>query len=140
VASRRRAGRQLRHATTFESPGEWGREHFEGLENLEPYELEDVWLDAAASIVAPYVDPDIDPLPADIFGHGEWIAIAAGLNFDGPGTTVTPTSLWAYFAAMPDPPAADVDEVSAALVTLVAIPGGLGVGDAEATSLGMSTD
>lgn len=74
--------------TYFLTASDWAGDELEDVERLEPVELEDAWIGAAASIVAPYEFPDVEPLPADVLVHPDWLTIAVGLNRAGPGEVV----------------------------------------------------
>jgi hypothetical protein len=72
---------------------DWAGDELEEVESQDPVEVEDAWLGAAASIVAPYGRPVLDPLPADVLAHPDWLTIAVELDRSGPGTVVNVRSL-----------------------------------------------
>lgn len=73
----------------------------------------DMWLDAAAAIVAPLHDPDDGP--AAVLRHGDWIAITVGVRYVEVGEPVTPEMLFGCLELQRDLDEGEAREVDVAL-------------------------
>ncbi len=115
----------------FPLAADWDADELADAAELDEIDLEDVWLAAAASVIAPYDAPDVDVLPADVLDDEDWVAIAAGLLSAGPGTTTSAASLLGSVETQRALDAAQRREAERALALVCDLWQALGVLDAD---------
>lgn len=115
----------------FQAVCHWESDEFEQLDRTAPIEVEDAWLDAAASIVAPYEAEDIENHPATALGHVEWLTIAVAVHRAGAGTVVNVEWLTDQLEIEDSAAPEFRADVEAACATVCRLWRALGVIDAE---------
>jgi hypothetical protein len=114
----------------FRVAADWWSEDTD-VNDLSPIEAEDVWLGLAASIVAPLDEPDLDPLPARVLGHADWLTVGISVHRAGAGVVANPDVLVDWIET-DDPIPPDVHaERLVALVEVCRLWRALGVIDSE---------
>jgi Protein of unknown function (DUF2384) len=115
----------------FQVAADWSDEDVASLEDLSPIEAEDLWLGLAASIIDPLDEPAIDPLPADLLGHPDWLTLGISVHRAGPGVLANPDVLVDWIVADDAIPPDVHAERLGALVTVCRLWRALGVLDDE---------